>query len=315
VLGSSAQDSEQEGSRIMTQKRAFGYLHEEYRNPDNAGIVIIPAPYDQTSTWIKGADQGPQAIIEASANMELYDIETDSEVYLKGIFTDEPIEADLFPDDMVEAVRRRVGKHLERGRFTVVVGGEHSVSIGSVQAHVEAESEITVLQLDAHADLRDRYEGSKYNHACVTARIKEMCPVVQVGIRSMDSSEKEALEGGTVFFAKDIHSHTDWIAEAVAELPKKVYVTIDLDVFDPSIMPSTGTPEPGGLLWYEVLSLLKTVFDKKEVVAFDVVELCPNSRNKAPDFLAAKLIYKLLSYKFRAAELQIQRLRWKRKTS
>lgn len=282
----------------MAQRAGFGYLPQEYRDPENAEIAIIPVPYDQTSTWIKGADQGPDAIIEASGNMELYDIEMDSEVYRRGIITDEPIETDLFPDDMVEVVRQRVQKHIDRRRFTVILGGEHSVSIGSVQAHVQNYSGLVVLQLDAHADLRDTYEGSRYNHACVMARIRELSPIVQVGLRSMDSSEKESLDADRVFLAKDIHNRTDWIEEVVAKLSDKVYITIDLDAFDPAIMPSTGTPEPGGLSWYPVLSLLKNVFGERDVVGLDVVELCPNSRNKAPDFLAAKLIYKLLSYKF-----------------
>jgi agmatinase len=261
-------------------------------------VAIVPVPYDGTSTWLKGADKGPQAIIEASANMELYDIETDSEVYRKGIFTDRPVEQKLSPEDMVEAVRQKVREHIRKDRFTVVIGGEHSVSIGSVMAHVEGYGDITVLQLDAHCDLRDKYEGSKYNHACVMARVRELCPILQVGIRSMDSCEKEFLDKSRVFFADDIHSNTGWVDQVVAKLPAQVYVTIDLDVFDPSIMPSTGTPEPGGLLWYEVLALLRAVCDMKNVVGFDVVELCPDSRNRAPDFMAAKLIYKLLSYKF-----------------
>ena len=282
----------------MAQRAGFGYLPQEHRDPENAEIAIIPAPYDQTSTWIKGADEGPDAIIEASGNMELYDIETDSEVYRRGIITDEPIERDLFPGDMIEVTKRRVQKHIDRERFAVVVGGEHSVSIGSVQAHVENHNDLVVLQLDAHADLRDEYEGSRYNHACVMARVRELCPILQVGVRSISAEEKRILDRSRVFFAKDIHNRTEWIEDVVAKLSDKVYVTIDLDVFDPSIMPSTGTPEPGGLSWYPVLSLLKAVFAEKDVVGFDVVELCPNSRNKAPDFLAAKLIYKLLSYKF-----------------
>ncbi|MBN2138220.1 MAG: agmatinase [Sedimentisphaerales bacterium] len=282
----------------MAKYIGFGYLPDEYCDPKTAKIAVVPAPYDQTSTWIKGADQGPEAVIEASGNMELYDIETGSEVYKHGILTDEPVERDLFPEDMVQVVRQRVQKHIDRGRFPVVIGGEHSVSIGAVQAQAENNDELCVLQLDAHADLRDKYEGSKYNHACVMARIKELCPIVQVGIRSMSEEETAALDSSSVFFARDIHNKTDWAGNVVAGLSDKVYVTIDLDVFDPSIMPSTGTPEPGGLYWYPVLSLLKTVFAERDVVGFDVVELCPNSRNKAPDFLAAKLIYKLLTYKF-----------------
>ena len=284
----------------MAQAKNFGDLWGEYSNIRDARIVIIPVPYDRTSTWIKGADKGPTAIIEASANMELYDIETGSEVYRKGIFTADALKVeDLLPEDMIEMVSEEVRHYIEKEKFTVVVGGEHSVSIGSIKAHVKSSADVTVLQLDAHTDLRDEYNGSKYNHACVMARVREACPIVQVGVRSMDSSEKEFIDRGRVFFAEDIYSRTGWIDEAVGKLSGKVYVTIDLDVFDPSIMPSTGTPEPGGLLWYEVLRLLKAVSDKKDIVGFDVVELCPNERNKAPDFLAAKLIYKMLSYKFR----------------
>jgi len=283
----------------MARLNSFGYLEDKYARLENASIVIIPAPYDQTSTWVKGADRGPAAIIEASGNMELYDIETDSEVYLKGIYTAEAVDGRLFPGDMVETVRGRVERHIENDKFTVVIGGEHSVSIGAIRANAEKHPDMTVLQLDAHCDLRDQYEGSEYNHACVMARVKELCPILQVGIRSMDSSEKKSLDKDRVLFATDIHSSADWIGRVVSKLPDKVYITIDLDVFDPSIMPSTGTPEPGGLLWYEVLTLLKTICNSRELVGFDVVELCPDERNKAPDFMAAKLIYKLLSYKFR----------------
>jgi len=276
----------------------FGYLPEEYSNPNDAKMVIIPVAYDGTSTWRKGADKGPRAIIEASANMELYDIETGSEVYKRGIFTEEPIAGEISTTEMIETVAEMVKYHLERDKFTVVIGGEHSVSVGSIKAHRGQYANLTVLQLDAHADLREEYNGSKYNHACVMARVKELCPIVQVGIRGMDYSEKDSMDSSKTFFARDIYDNTDWIKKVVSRLSGDVYITIDLDVFDPSIMPSTGTPEPGGLLWYDVLALLKAVSEKKNIVGFDVVELCPDGRNKAPDFLAAKLIYKLLSYKF-----------------
>jgi len=282
----------------MNETINFGYLANEYSNLENADIVILPVEYDGTSTWGKGADKGPAAIIEASANMELYDIETDSEVYKNGIFTDHPIAGDITTREMIEAVNGIVKYHLEENKFVVVIGGEHSVSIGSIQAHAKHYKDLSILQLDAHTDLRDQYDGSKNNHACVMARAKELCPIVQVGIRSMDSSEKDSMDKSKVFFAKDIYNNTDWIKKVVSKLSDNVYITIDLDVFDPSIMPSTGTPEPGGLLWYDVLALLKAVSDKKNVVGFDVVELCPNVINKAPDFIAAKLIYKLLSYNF-----------------
>jgi agmatinase len=282
----------------MQETINFGYLPKEYSNSQIARIVIIPVAYDGTSTWMKGADEGPMAIMEASANMELYDIETDSEVYKKGIFTENTIGGELSTVEMIEAVHEAVRYHIEMDKFTVVIGGEHSVSIGSIKAHVQRYPDLTVLQLDAHSDLRQEYNGSKYNHACVMARTQELCPIVQVGIRSMDSSEKKGMDQSRVFFAERLGRLANWIDQVVSKLSQNVYVTVDLDVFDPSIMPSTGTPEPGGLSWYEILTLLKAVCQKKNIVGFDVVELCPDKRNKAPDFLAAKLIYKLLSYKF-----------------
>lgn len=282
----------------MKEAINFGCLPEEYSDLDNSQIVIIPVAYDGTSTWLKGADKGPAAIIEASANMELYDIETDSEVYKKGIFTEQVITADARVEEIVEAVSETVRFHLEKDKFTVVIGGEHSISIGSIAAHAESCEGLTVLQLDAHLDLRDEYNGSKYSHACAMARVKELCPIVQVGIRSMDSSERESINKESIFFAKDIHNNNNWAEKVVSKLSQRVYISIDLDVFDPAIMPSVGTPEPGGLFWYDVLRLLRSVCRNKDVVGFDVVELYPDERNKAPDFLVAKLIYKLLSYKF-----------------
>lgn len=282
----------------MVLESYFGALPLEYTNPDNAKVVILPVAFDGTSTWCKGADKGPSAIIEASENMELYDIETDSEVYKIGIHTADPFEDMLFAEDVVKAVNRETEYYIEQDKFVVIIGGEHSVSIGAINAHARAYKDITILQLDAHLDLREKYEDSKYNHACVMARAKEHSKIVQVGIRSMDSSEKENTEKSSIFFAEDILNKKDWIANVVSELSDQVYITIDLDVFDPSIMPSTGTPEPGGLYWYEVLKFLKTVISEKNLIGFDVVELCPNKNNKAPDFMAAKLIYKMLSYKF-----------------
>lgn len=282
----------------MKKKVNYGDLPDKYSGLKQAEIVILPVPYDGTSTWQKGADNGPDALIDASIHMELYDIETDSQVYLKGIHTAEPVDVHMSPEETVNEVEKAVKHYLEKDKFVVAVGGEHSISTGTVRAHLEKYGDFSVLQLDAHSDLRDEYEGSKYNHACVMARIAEICPIVQVGIRSSDISEKEALGRSSVFFAENIHGSSDWVKKVLSKLSKKVYITIDLDVFDPSIMPSTGTPEPGGLSWYNVLMLLKAVFDDKEVVGFDLVELCPNPKNKAPDFLAAKLIYKLLSYKY-----------------
>jgi agmatinase len=235
--------------------------------------------------------------LDASPHLEFYDIETDSEVYKRGIYTEAAITAGN-PEEMISRVYNTVANHIDQDRFVVTLGGEHSVAIGAADAYARKYDQLTVLQLDAHSDLRDSYLGSKYNHACVMARIKELCPITQVGIRSMDREEIPLLEKNQVFFAHDIHDSSDWVERVVSSLGDTVYVTIDLDVFDSGIMPSTGTPEPGGLNWHQVTKLLKAVAFKKKVVGFDVVELCP-SFNKAPDFLAAKLIYTFLSYIWR----------------
>lgn len=282
----------------MADSANFFDLDTNYSSLQDSAVVIVGVPYDETSTWVKGADKGPSAILEASTQVELYDIETDSEVYRRGIYTDDFVIEKRSPEQMVQAVRTRVAEHVAGGKFTVLAGGEHSVSIGAVEAHAAACQNMSVLQLDAHADLRQSYDESIYNHACVMSRVAELCPFVQVGIRSLDASEREFMDPGRTFFAHEIYDNTAWMQKAIDKLSENVYLTVDLDVFDPSIMPSTGTPEPGGLGWYQVLIFLRKVFTERCVVGFDVVELCPNDRNKAPDFLAAKLIYKLLSYKF-----------------
>jgi agmatinase len=283
----------------MSKKHGYGDVPKGFDVYDTSKIVILPVPYDGTSTWMKGADEGPHAIIEASRNMYLYDIDTDSEVYKNGIFTDSPVLEKVSPEFMISAVRDRAAKHLAAEKFVVTVGGEHSVSIGAVQAHATTYKGLSILQLDAHADLQDEFNGSRFNHACVMARVKEICPVVQVGIRSMDSLERAAAEPGRIFYAEEIHDRDDWMDRVVSLLTDQVYVTIDVDCFDISIMPATGTPEPGGLLWYDVIALLRTVARQKRIVGFDVVELCPNQFSKHSDFLAAKLIYRLLSYIFK----------------
>jgi len=277
----------------------FGGIPPIYSAYEGSPIVILPVPFDATSTWIKGADRGPDAILEASANMELYDIETDSEVYLKGIHTANPVMEKKSPEALVRQVHDAVLKFLEDGKFVVTLGGEHSVTIGVVQAFAEQVPGLSVLQIDAHTDLRQEYEGSRFNHACVMARVREWCPVVQVGIRSMDVVEKPYLAKDRIFYAKDIvGGHSSWIDEVIEKLNYHVYVTIDLDGFDPSVMPATGTPEPGGLGYYDVINLMRKLIAKKKLVGFDVVELCPIQNNKASEFLASKLIYQLLSYQF-----------------
>lgn len=273
----------------------FGGLPGQYSSQAQAAIVVIPVPYDGTSTWVKGAARGPAAILAASANMELYDIATDSPLYKLGIYTAPPVETNDTPENMVQAVYETSLSHLKQSKFPVLIGGEHSVSIGAIKASFESFDKLTVLQLDAHADMRDEYQGSKFNHACVMARVKEMGPFVQVGVRSMSRRETAMIDPSRIYYADDIMNSSIWMDRVVEQLTDNVYITIDLDAFDPSIMPSTATPEPGGLAWYPVVRLLEKVARHKRVIGFDVVELCPNSHNKAPDFLAAKLVYQILS--------------------
>jgi agmatinase len=261
-------------------------------------IIIVPVPYDETSTWMKGADKGPDAILEASVNLEFYDVETSSEAHLKGIFTMNPILQKETPEKLVEDVYYRILSLLADKKFPVVIGGNHTVSIGSIQACTEFYNDITVLQLDAHGDLRQEYEGSALNHACVMARASEFAPIVQVGIRSMSADELPYAESDRIFYAHQLKYDKRLYGKAMEKLTDNVYITIDLDVFDPSLMPSTGTPEPGGPEYYEVIHFLRDVIRRKNVVGFDIVELCPSATNKAPDFVAAKIIYQLLSYRF-----------------
>jgi agmatinase len=274
---------------------SFCRLPNDSTDYARASTVISPVPFDKTSTWLKGADKGPAAIIEASGYLELYDIETDSEVFRKGIFTAKPIRS-ASSSSLIKKTDSAVSHYLKDNKLVVTLGGEHSVSIGVIKAYTKHYKDLSVLHLDAHADSRDSYEGSRYNHACVIARVREFTNnIVSVGIRSMDTSECLAINRERMFFAHEIHDSDKWMPNAVRLLTDTVYITIDLDVFDPSIMPSTGTPEPGGLSWYQVMRLLYSVSRSKRIVGFDIVELCP-SNSKAPDFLAAKLIYTLLSY-------------------
>lgn len=282
----------------------FGGLPEEYSKEEGSAIVILPVPYDGTSTWGKGADKGPEAILEASANMELYDIETESEVYLNGIYTADPVKENDSPDEMVKSVFNRVTGFLKAGKFPVILGGEHSVTIGSILAFANHYPDLSVLQLDAHTDLRDEYEGSKNNHACVMARAREVAQIVQVGIRSMDSGEIPSMDQQRVFYAHQVNKDDSWMEKAIDLLSDNVYITLDLDAFDPSIMPSTGTPEPGGLGWYQVMDLIDKLVSRKNLVGFDVVELSPLDSNKAPDFMAAKIVYRFLSMLYNKKRIQ-----------
>jgi len=278
--------------------RNFGGIENRYAGYDNARILLQSVPYDGTSTWGKGADRAFEAFLEASENMELYDIETDSEVYKQGIHILPEITENKSPEAVYREVYSRTRELLDSGKFLTFFGGEHSVSIGIMQAFYERYPGITIVQLDAHTDLRKSYLGSEYNHACALHRASRNTNVIQVGIRSMDACEKEYLNPEKCFFAHRIKSDAGWMQKALKLMSDKVYITLDLDVFDPSVMPSTGTPEPGGLDWYEVTGFLRDVFENKEVMGFDIVELAPAEGRKDSDFLVAKLYYRMLSLKF-----------------
>jgi agmatinase len=282
----------------MKQSKNYAGIANEFAQLETAKVVLIPVPYDGTSTWGKGADKGPEAFLAASENMELYDIETGSEVYVQGIHLTEALTENSSPEAMVNAVHKTTKEYIKRNKFVTLFGGEHSVSIGSIRAFNECFDNLTVLHIDAHADLRESYDGSKYNHACAVHEASQSTNLVQVGIRSMDAIEKTFMDEEKTFFAHDMVTDEYWIDKVVEACTENVFITFDLDVLDPSIMPSTGTPEPGGLLWYETLEFLKQIFEEKNVVGFDIVELCPNIAAKSSDFLAAKLYYKMLSYKF-----------------
>ena len=267
------------------------------KNPSykEASIVILPVPFEKTTTYIKGAFKGPEAILEASKNLELYDEELKLTPKLS-IFTDE-IKIKDNQEDMVKEIENKSVKYLKDNKFVLMLGGEHTISLGLIKALKNKHKDFTVLQLDAHSDLRNEYDFEKYHHATIMKRIYDLkIPMVQVGIRSL--SEEEALfikkENINTFYINDFN-----IKKIISSIKTKdIYITIDLDCLDPSIMPSVGTPEPNGLLWNQIISLLKEISIKKNIISADIVELSPIENLEHPNFTAAKLVYKLLSYKF-----------------
>lgn len=288
----------------LPSDKRFGDIDEDYSNFKKSKVVIVQVPYEKTTTYVKGTKAGPAAIIEASGNMELFDDELNQEAYKIGIHTVEiPGIADAEPEDMVKKVHDATDDLLKLSKFPVILGGEHSVSVGAVGAMKKSYPNVSVLQLDAHYDLRDEYLGSKYNHACAARRISEICPLVQAGLRSLSKEEKDFLNtksNGNIKTVNvyDILEKPLWKDYVINSLSENVYITIDLDVFDPSLMPAVGTPEPGGIGWYELIDLLKETAKDKKIVGFDVVELCPIENHIMSNFLAAKLVYRLLGYIF-----------------
>ena len=276
--------------------KTYAGIPEENATLENSKVMLVTVPYDGTSTWGKGADKGPELFLDASENMELYDIETDTEPYLEGVYLAGEVTEDSSPEAMTEAVYQKTKEMLQHDKLFTLFGGEHSVSIGSIRAVGEKYENLTVLQLDAHTDLRPEFHGSTSNHACAVFEANQKHNLVQVGIRSCDVEEMQYVPKGQCFWAHEIAENPNWIEDVLSKVSGNVYITIDLDAFDPSIAPSTGTPEPGGLAWYPTLKLLKKVFEKCNVVAFDIVELMDSANPKPTAFLAAKLYYKMLAY-------------------
>lgn len=267
---------------------------------EEARAVLIPVAYDLTTTYGAGARNGPRSLLEASTHMELFDEELGFSPIDVGLHTEEIVDQIASgPERMVREVAERIGEVLDEGRFPILVGGDHSLTIGSFLALEERRQSITVLHLDAHADLREEYQGTRYSHACVMARGRERFPCVSVGIRSLSEPEwvRVQQERLALFPARRIREdREEFLAEVGPLLARPIYLTVDLDVLDPSILPSTGTPEPGGLLWEEVLWVIRSLTKGRVVVGFDLMELSPIPGLRAPDFLAAKLLNKILGY-------------------
>ena len=282
---------------------SFGGIADKYSSWKNSSFAVIPFPIDLTTTYMTGARNGPRAIIEASGHMELFDEENKIESYRAGIFTSTEVPlVTTGPLSMLKAVERRVRSVVKAGKFPVLLGGEHSGTCGAVAALKKKYGELTVLQFDAHADLRDTYLGTPWNHACVGRRIVDAgAKLVQVGIRSMSEEEDRFLKKSEMvktFYASELkESLGDVTKGIVSSLSGDVYITIDLDAFDPGIMPSVGTPEPGGLSWFEAVDILRDVMMSNcNIVGFDIMELAPIPGMVAPDFFAAKLCYRMMGW-------------------
>jgi agmatinase len=283
------------------QPLAFGGTLPHSVTFEDAKAVILPVPLESTTSYVPGTRNGPREILVASTHLELWDEETSSDIHPIGIYTLPEMELP-FDDmkDIMAEIGRVTAAILEHDKFPIVLGGEHSITSPVVGAIAAKYPGVSVLQIDAHADLRDTYMGTRFNHACAMRRVLEYARCTQVGIRSLSTEEAKAAPSlpTTIFYDVNMRQDPDWIAKVVESLGKTVYITIDVDGLDPAIMPATGTPEPGGLSWYELLSLLRAVISARTVVGCDIVELSPLAGVAAPNFLCAKLLYKILTYQF-----------------
>lgn len=289
--------SEPKGNDLPWIPSNFLALTEEQSRLDTAKVVLIPVPYDSTTSFRTGARYGPSAIIEASAGLEDYDWELDLDVSTLGIYTTQLLEAHVgSPELMAQRIKAAVAHYVQMGKITGVLGGEHSVTIGSVQAHRETCADLSVLYLDAHADLRDEYMGTRWGHASGARRIHESCPLVMVGLRSLCPEERDYLKEHSIASFFWPPADDSYIEKVIQSLGPNVYISVDLDVFDPALMPAVGTPEPGGMTWQQVTQLLRAVGESRNIVGFDVSELAPNEGPAACSYTAAKLVYKLIAH-------------------
>ncbi len=278
----------------------YGGIEENYSNYEGAYFVVLPVPLEKTVSYKGGTSLGPKAIINASQNMELFDEEFFVSPCTLGIHTKNEINCNQAMEKVMLEIEEESFKILNDKKFLCVLGGEHSVSQAPVKAAKRMYKDISVLQFDAHLDLRDAYLGDKYSHASVMSRVEEDAPIVQVGIRSFSEEEYDKIKNGNynIFYAKDIHDNKSWFNRAIENLSDNVYITFDIDAFDPSIIPGTGTPEPGGLSWYLACDFLKEVFFKRNVVGVDIVEVAPQESSSVSEFVASKLLYKMMTYKY-----------------
>ncbi len=287
-----------------------GIAEEEFSDFDHARILVWPVSYEGTVSYGTGTGRGAEAIINASRNMELYDDETDAETYKLGIHTVVESPSVDPPAAMMDSLYKRASQYVSTGKFVCMLGGEHSVSGPVIRAHAEKYPNLSVLQIDAHADLRDTYDGTPHSHASIMARVTRdlKLPAVQCGIRSISAEEARSLNDlpTRIFWARDIVGRSDWWDDAVDGLTENVYLTIDIDGLDPSLVAQTGTPEPGGLGWYETIGLIRTLAKKRNVVGMDLTEYSYVEGFDASAFLCSKLVYKTLSFIF---ENQTERVR------
>ncbi|MFI5274693.1 MAG: agmatinase [Ktedonobacterales bacterium] len=287
----------------LAPPRNFMHLDDHHTRFDSARVVVVPVPFDATTCYRPGTREGPQAIIDASRNLELYDPELDRSPYLVGIHTLRAVEPVMGnAAAMVDRTEQVTGHLLDQGKFVATLGGDHSISIGVIRAFAKRHAGLSVLQIDAHADLRDEYEGNLLSSATIMRRTLEVAPhTAQVGIRSLSKAEAQLVREralplwlASAIREQSFRGERGWIADVVNTLGDEVYVTFDIDAFDPALVPGTGTPEPGGLGWYEVMELLAAVAAKKRIIGFDVVELSPPVEGHVSPVVAAKLVYKLI---------------------